>query len=75
MLCLNSVIINLMKPFNHREERKQRRFKILKVVNRLTVAKATPPPIKANPAKAGDAKPWIYRHERDHDRQAAEDRN
>jgi hypothetical protein len=30
-------------------------------------------PIKANPAKAGDAKPWVYRHESDHDRQAAED--
>jgi hypothetical protein len=30
-------------------------------------------PIKANPAKAGDAKPWVYRHQSDHDRQAAED--
>jgi len=31
-------------------------------------------PIKANPAKAGDAKPWVYRHKRDQDRQAAEDK-
>jgi hypothetical protein len=30
-------------------------------------------PIKANPAKAGDAKIWVYRHMSDHDRQAAED--
>jgi hypothetical protein len=30
-------------------------------------------PIKANPAKAGDAKLWVYRHVSDHDRQAAED--
>jgi hypothetical protein len=33
-------------------------------------------PIKANPSKGGDAKPWVYRHAlRDHDSQAAEDRN
>jgi hypothetical protein len=32
-------------------------------------------PIKANPAKAGDAKPWVYRHSNDHDCQAAEDHN
>ena len=33
-------------------------------------------PIKANPAKAGDAKPWVYRHTADdNDRQAAEDHN
>jgi hypothetical protein len=30
-------------------------------------------PIKANPAKAGDAKLWVYSHVSDHDRQAAED--
>jgi hypothetical protein len=30
-------------------------------------------PIKANPAKAGDAKLWVYRHESDQDCQAAED--
>jgi hypothetical protein len=31
-------------------------------------------PIKANPAKAGYAKPWVYSHTKsDHDRQAAED--
>jgi len=27
----------------------------------------------ANPVKTGDAKRWVYRHSRDHDRQAAED--
>ena len=31
-------------------------------------------PIKAKPVKAGDAKPWVYRHyQSDHDRQVAED--
>jgi hypothetical protein len=30
---------------------------------------------KAKPAKAGDAKPWVYRRASGHDRQAAEDRN
>jgi hypothetical protein len=30
-------------------------------------------PIKAKPAKAGDAKPWIYRLPKDYDSQAAED--
>jgi len=30
-------------------------------------------PIKAKPAKAGDAKPWVYRHQHDKDCQAAED--
>jgi hypothetical protein len=30
-------------------------------------------PIKADPVKAGDAKPWVYRHAIDNDRQAAED--
>jgi hypothetical protein len=30
-------------------------------------------PIKANPAKAGDAKLWVYRRESDNDRQAAKD--
>jgi hypothetical protein len=32
-------------------------------------------PIKANPAKAGGAKPWVYRHSNDYDCQAAEDHN
>ncbi len=31
------------------------------------------PPIKANPVKAGDAKPWVYRHNCDNDCQAAEE--
>jgi hypothetical protein len=30
-------------------------------------------PIKAKPAKAGDAKLWVYHRENGHDRQAAED--
>ncbi len=29
--------------------------------------------MRANPAKAGDAKPWVYHHIGDQDRQAAED--
>jgi hypothetical protein len=31
-------------------------------------------PIKANPAKAGDAKLWVQRHRSEPDRQAAEDK-
>jgi hypothetical protein len=33
---------------------------------------ATQHPIKANPAKAGDAKSWVYCRENGYDRQAAE---
>jgi hypothetical protein len=32
-------------------------------------------PIKANPVKTGDAKPWVYRRESGYDCQAAEGHN
>ena len=43
------------------------------VLDRAIILLAARHPIKAKPAKAGDAKPWVYRHNDDHDCQVAED--
>ena len=56
------------------ERKKENLLNIKNLLNpNLPYCTCTTHPIKANPAKAGDAKPWVYRHSSDQDCQAAED--